>query len=107
MSDWLEGFEIHKKSVASFSRIPLRVVSNYTTFNGDYILADTSAGSFTVTLPASPASGTAVRIIGNGWQTNNLTVSRNGQTIEGVEDDLLCNYDAELTFMFIGGTWRY
>lgn len=80
---------------------------NYTAISGDYILADTTGGSFTITLPASPAAGAAVRILGNGWATNNLTVARNGQTIEGVADDLLCNYDAELTFLFIGGTWRY
>jgi hypothetical protein len=86
---------------------PALVTANKTAVKGDYLLCDTSAGAFTLTLPLTPSAGTIVRVIGNGWSTNNLTVARNGQTIETVADDLLCTFDSELSFLFIGGTWRY
>ena len=66
--------------------------STYTAINGDRIIADTSAGPFTVSLPASPVNGYYVQIAdGYNWATNNLTVLRNGSTIEGIADDLLFN----------------
>lgn len=72
--------------------------ANYTALSNDRIAADTSGGSFTVTLPASPVDGDEVVISddGNsstnqGWATHNLTVSRNGNTIMGLAQDLTCN----------------
>lgn len=52
---------------------------------------DTSAGAFSVTLPASPAIGDYVwiRDYSAMFSTNNLTVLRNGQKIEGLTEDLI------------------
>jgi hypothetical protein len=69
-----------------------RVTSNYTAANRDQIIADTTGGTFTITLPAAPATGDLVRIAdGNNWGTTNLTIGRNGSSIEGVADDLTVN----------------
>lgn len=63
--------------------------ANYTANSGDRIIADTSAGSFNITLPASPSTGNSVTIIdGNDWSTNPITINRNGSTIEGISDDM-------------------
>ena len=82
--------------------------SNYTAIDGDRILADTSNGSFTITLPANPSFGAYVQISDGGdFITNNLTVARNGSTIEGNTDDVLLNLTG-ITYEFIYGanTWH-
>ena len=64
--------------------------ADYTTVDGDRIVADTSNGTFTLTLPASPRGGAYVQITdGGSWANVNLLVARNGSTIEGRNDDLL------------------
>jgi hypothetical protein len=66
--------------------------ANYTAVNGDRIIADTSNGSFTITLPSSPIGGAYIQLTdGKSWSSNNLTVARNGSTIEGFSQDLLLN----------------
>lgn len=63
--------------------------ANYTAANNNRIIADTSNGSFTVTLPASPNTGDYIIITdGYDWRANNLSISRNGSTIEGISDDM-------------------
>jgi len=83
------------------------ITSNHTATARSTLLADTTSGSFTVTLPASPSSGDWVRINdGGNWTTNNLTIARNGNTIEGTADDLIVdigNIVIELTYN--GSTW--
>ncbi len=82
--------------------------SNYTASNRDQIIADTSGGSFTITLPASPIAGTAVTLYDNAsWGTNNLTIARNGSTIEGVADDFVLDVSSiKVEFIYNGSTWQ-
>ncbi len=82
--------------------------ANYTASNRDQIIADTSAGSFTITLPASPISGTAVTIFDNAsWGVNNLTIARNGSTIEGIADDFVLDVSSiKVEFIYNGSTWQ-
>ena len=59
--------------------------SNYTAVSGDKIIGDTTAGTFTVTLPASPTTGNSIIVAdGGNWSMTNLTIARNGSTIEGL-----------------------
>ena len=67
--------------------------ANYTAVANDGVLTNTTAGAFTVTLPASPTNGQQV-IVADAfgvWGTNNLTVGRNGNNIAGVAQDLVCD----------------
>lgn len=82
--------------------------SNYTAIDGDRILADTSGGTFTITLPATPTNGAYVQISdAEDFNTVNLTVARNGSTIEGLTDDVVLDLKG-CTFEFIynGSTWQ-
>lgn len=81
----------------------------YTAVSTNYILADTSGGAFTITLPEAPSSGDYVIIADDGgnWETNNLTVGRNGETIEGAAEDLVCDVaSVHVHLAYNGTTWR-
>ena len=83
--------------------------SNYTASNKDGILANTSGGAFTVTLPASPTTGMQVFIADayDSWATNNLTVDRNGSTIEGLAENLICDISGvSVQLVYTDTTWQ-
>ncbi len=82
-------------------------VANYTANNGDRIIANTSSGSFTVTLPATPTTGNYIQITdGADFSANNLTVARNGSTIEGLSDDLTVDLKGvTIECIYNGVTW--
>jgi hypothetical protein len=67
--------------------------ANYTAVANDGVLTNTTAGAFTVTLPASPANGAQVIVAdaAGTWGTNNLTVGRNGNNIADLAQDLVCD----------------
>ena len=82
--------------------------ANYTAVPGDKIIADTSAGTFIITLPATPSVGNSVLIAdGANWKTTSLTVSRNSSTIEGLTEDLVLDIpNIQVEFIFDGATWE-
>lgn len=82
--------------------------SNYTAINKQGVLADTTGGAFTITLPASPATGDQVVIADAAatWGTNNLTIGRNGATIAGSATDLTCDISGiSVQLVYSGTTW--
>jgi hypothetical protein len=85
-----------------------RVTSNYTATSNQQIIADTSTGAFTITLPGTPATGNVVRITdGYDWSANNLTLDRNGSTIETASENLVLNLKGvTVELIYDGGTWQ-
>lgn len=83
--------------------------ANYTAVNGDKIIANTTAASFTITLPATPTTGAYVQITdGGNWSVNNLLIDRNGSTIEGIADTLAIDLaQATVEFIYDGTTWQF
>jgi hypothetical protein len=72
---------------------------------GAQILADTSGGTLTITLPASPALGDEVSFVDSDYtfDTNALTVGRNGENIAGSAADLVINTEgAGFTLVYSG-----
>jgi len=61
------------------------ITTTHTAAAGSRILADTSGGAFTITLPATPTNGDEVWFAdpGANWATNNLTISGNGNNVDG------------------------
>lgn len=93
----------------SFQNVTL--TGSDTAVAGQQLFCNTSGGAFTVTLPASPAVGDTLRIIDvNGtFQTNNLTLARNGSLIMGDAEDLVIgNPNAAFTITYAGSAngWR-
>ena len=81
--------------------------ANYTAVAGDRLIANTSGGAFTITLPASPTVGQQVSIIdGGNWSSINLTIARNGSTIKSSASDLALNVGGIMVdFIYSGSTW--
>ena len=63
-------------------------IATSTDFNA--YLVNTTNGVITATLPASPNNGQRIKIIdiGNNISTNNLTINRNSNLIQGNATDL-------------------
>lgn len=83
--------------------------TNYTASDKEGVLADTSAGSFNVILPATPSTGDQIVVADSGgaFGTNNLTVIRNGETIEGVAQDFVLDINnVSVQFVYDGTTWQ-
>jgi hypothetical protein len=81
--------------------------SNFTASAGQGVFANTTSGSFTVTLPASPSLGDEVSIkdYAGTFDSNALTIGRNSQPIEGVAADLTVSVErAGLTLAYSDST---
>jgi hypothetical protein len=83
--------------------------ANYTLSNNEGVLANTASGAFTVTLPATPATGNQVVVAdaGGDFGANALTIARNGSTIANVAEDLVCDInDISVQLVYSGNTWE-
>ena len=83
---------------------------NYTAVAGDGVMVDTSSSAITITLPISsgpPALGDFVRILdatGNA-SSNNITVARNGNKIQGAAADLTISTNrAAIGLVYVNST---
>ena len=83
--------------------------SNYTAVAGDNILANTSSGSFIITLPASPSTGASINIADafGSFGANPLEIARNGSTIMSLAESMFVSTSgAAFELVFNGSTWR-
>jgi hypothetical protein len=88
----------------------LTKTGTYTAFAGDKIFVNTSSGAFTITLPASPSAGDEVRFLdlANTFDSNNLTVARNSEKIDGATSDLtVATEDAAFALVYSGSTYGW
>ena len=89
------------------------VTSAETVQAGAAILANTNGGAFTLTLPASPATGDQVSVIDQGYDfdVNALTIGRNSSNIANAAADLTINTQgAGFTLVYSGDAttgWTY
>lgn len=85
--------------------------ANANAVTGDKVAADTTSGAWTLTLPATPSNGDTVTVLdyASTFDTNNLTIARNGSNIESLAEDLVCEVeDAAFTLVYVGSTvgWK-
>ena len=81
--------------------------TTYTAVSGNAILADTSGGAFTITLPASPATNDYVAIADckGTFDTNNLTINSNGLNLMGSVQTLVLNVSyRNVTLVYSGAS---
>ena len=89
----------------SANALPILKGTSYTANVGEFVTA--TAGSITITLPASPSAGDTVTIKdGTGAAaTTTFTVARNGSNIASSATDLVFDKNfAEITMSYINGT---
>ena len=88
----------------------LTKTGTYTAFAGDKIFVNTSSSAFTITLPASPSVGDEVRFVdlANSFNSNNLTVGRNSEKIDGATSDLtVATQGAAFALVYSGSTYGW
>jgi hypothetical protein len=81
--------------------------SGFTAVAGEGYFCDTSSAAFTATLPATPTLGDEVTLVdyAGTFDTNNLTVGRNSENIQGSAADLTVSVErAGLTLVYSGAT---
>jgi hypothetical protein len=82
--------------------------TGFTAVSGVGYFCDTSSAAFTVTLPANPSIGDIVAI--KDWSstaaTNNITIGRNGQEIEGNTSDGTINVHGDAQTLVFSGASR-
>lgn len=86
------------------------ITSATTLVKGTGYFVDTSSAAVTLTLPASPNRGDTIKIIDLGSAaTNNITVARNSEKIQGLSEDMTVSTDeAAFGLVYSGSTngWR-
>ena len=73
--------------------------------NNDYIV-DTSSATKTVQLPASPSAGDAIKFVDKtgSWDTNKLTINRNGKNINRQAYDLVLESGPMIELVYASAT---
>jgi len=83
--------------------------SAYTASNNDAIIANTTAGSFTVTLPSTPSVGNTVTFVDvfGTWVANPLTIT-SANNISGASQNLVLNVNyATIVLTYISSTYGW
>jgi hypothetical protein len=85
-----------------------KVIADVTAKINQGYIANTGAGSFTITLPASPETGNYVIIVDdNNFGTTPLYVARNGNPIAGQPENLTLDITGvSATLLWDGGSWN-
>lgn len=88
------------------------VNTTYSASVNDRILADSTGGAFTITLPVSTGLlvNDTIQLIDATSQagTNNITVARNGALIQGSAEDLTVDLaGAIMTLIYTGATYGW
>lgn len=93
--------------------VVIREVSgNFNASPNDRILANTASAGFTITLPASTTlllndTIEIIDVAGNAG-TNNITVARNGASIQGAAENLTIDVNGSITtLIYTGNTYGW
>ena len=81
--------------------------SPFTAVSGDGFFVNTTSGAITVTLPSSPSAGdiVALKDYANTWDSNAVTLCRNGSKINGVcQNSQLTTESQSVTLIYVDGT---
>ena len=78
--------------------------SSFTAASGEGYFINTTSGAITITLPASPSAGdiVAIKDYANTFDTNNLTIARNGSNISGEDVDATISVEGQALTLIYG-----
>lgn len=97
-----------RQAIANFASVTM-ITTDVTLSAPGFYFVDTRANALTLTLPASPAAGTAFTLADpfNNWGAKAVSLARNGKTIMGQADDLTCDTpNLIFSIVYDGATWR-
>lgn len=85
-----------------------KITDNYTATSGEYLLADTSQGTFTITLPNTSSAGAFVSIFdGGSWTDTPVIIDPNDGTIENSGTSINLDIsNSRVDFVYTGSTWK-
>lgn len=91
-----------------FSALKYKIISSaYSVLSVDVVIyADTNASAYSVTLEASPSDKRFIIIKNIGTSSNNLTVARNGNTIDGIASDFVLRDNDSIKLQFTSLGWK-
>ena len=77
---------------------------DFTAVSGEGYFVNTTSGAVTMTLPASPSVGdiVALKDYAGTFQTNNLTINRNGSNIVGGTDNAIISVEGQSVILIYG-----
>jgi hypothetical protein len=81
--------------------------ANWSANVGESIIANTSGGSWTLTLPPSPSIGAQITVVdGADFQSNPLILGRNGNLINNAASNVALNYTGiKVDIIYNGTSW--
>jgi len=108
---WISTLGIEDLDLDGLPYNPITVISATDVKHGDVVLADSSGGSFNITLPAGPMNGDCIRVIdvAGSAEINNFTILRNGKTIDGLAEDMIFDMNkAHIMFIYysVNNDWH-
>lgn len=87
--------------------VPVTITSNTSAVADHAYYADTTAGAFTLTLPATAAEGVRVGVsCGSSVEINALTIDPNSQTFDGATSSFPIGVACALVFRKTSSQWR-
>jgi hypothetical protein len=102
-----QGTATNFGATGSASWVTTVKTGDFTAVAGEGYFVDTSSAPITVTLPASPDAGAVVAVsdYANTFDTNNLTLARNGSNIEGAASNFVINVEGTaITLVYVDST---
>ena len=81
---------------------------DFTAVNGEGYFINTTSGGVTMTLPSSPSVGdiVAFKDYANTFDTNNLTIARNGSNISGEAADAVISVEGQAVTLVYGDSTK-
>ena len=106
LTSYYDKIAVDAAIATAASRIAISTSSSNTNaVVGARYIVNSAAATRTVTLPASPAAGVIVEVFRTG--ANNVTIARNGQTIEDLAENFVLDVDkVGIVLNFVFGTWK-
>jgi hypothetical protein len=118
-NDGIVYFSVDKSgNITGKNSLIIKPFSAWTTITGNTVavdggryLADTTSAAFTLTLPASPTVGMAIKVsdYAGTFASNNLTLAKNGSNIMGLAEDMTLsvnNFSGEFTYVDSTRGWQ-
>jgi hypothetical protein len=94
--------------LSAVSKTVVEKSAAYTAKSGDVIFVDTSGGAFEIALPLSAETGDTIVFVDapGSWATEPLTIDRNGHSIGGLAEDMICALGGvTFSLRYSGTTW--